>query len=162
MFSQVCNHYYITLFITITSDVLIKIFKNLIIFLVCGFQGTYLTDSFISHQKSQMSFYLHLKSLITGKFSFSFFDLAPTCSPTPSPVEVERLHNKRLYIENYILKYLEINVCIKTNMPISRHPRRIERCEERMRNHSRVNTSNASYKLRTTQTDQLLQRYATE
>ncbi|WP_181991130.1 hypothetical protein [Eubacterium ventriosum] len=47
-------------------------------------------------------------------------------------------------------------------MPISRHPRRIERCEERMRNHSRVNTSNASYKLRTTQTDQLLQRYATE
>ncbi|WP_207661670.1 hypothetical protein, partial [Eubacterium ventriosum] len=70
--------------------------------------------------------------------------------------------NKRLYIENYILKYLEINVCIKTNMPISRHPRRIERCEERMRNHSRVNTSNASYKLRTTQTDQLLQRYATE
>ena len=26
-----CNHYYITLFITITSDVLIKIFKNLII-----------------------------------------------------------------------------------------------------------------------------------
>ncbi|WP_207661217.1 hypothetical protein [Eubacterium ventriosum] len=47
-------------------------------------------------------------------------------------------------------------------MPISRHPRRIERCEEGMRNHSRVNTSNASYKLRTTQTDQLLQRYATE
>ena len=44
-FSQVCNHYYITLFITITSDVLIKIFKNLIIFLVCGFQGTYLTFS---------------------------------------------------------------------------------------------------------------------
>ena len=51
----------------------------------------YISDwSFISHQKSQMLFQLHLKSLITGKFSFFFFDLAPTCSPTPSPVQYHR------------------------------------------------------------------------
>ena len=65
MFSQVCNHYYITLFITITSDVLIKIFKNLIIFLVCGFQGTYLTD-ILSVIRTLNVF----KTLITGKISF--------------------------------------------------------------------------------------------
>ena len=74
MFSQVCNHYYITLFITITSDVLIKIFKNLIIFLVCGFQGTYLTD-ILSVIRTLNVF----KTLITGKnqfylmYYFSFF-----------------------------------------------------------------------------------------
>ena len=51
----------------------------------------YISDwSFISHQKSQMLFQLHLKSLITGKFSFFFFDLAPTCSPTSSPMQYHR------------------------------------------------------------------------
>ena len=43
-----CNHYYITLFITITSDVLIKIFKILsFLFLICNFQGTLRNEYFL-------------------------------------------------------------------------------------------------------------------
>ena len=42
----------------------------------------YISDwSFISHQKSQMLFQLHLKSLITGKFSFSFLIWRPPALP---------------------------------------------------------------------------------
>ena len=37
--------------------------------------------SFISHQKSQMLFQLHLKSLITGKFSFFFLIWRPPALP---------------------------------------------------------------------------------
>ena len=121
-----CNHYYITLFITITSDVLIKIFKNLIIFLVCGFQGTYLTNlAFASSVIRTLNLLQAFKTLITGKTSlseqhfpadrvggdklllilaciydkvvlsaadlpFSFFNLAATYSPTPSPVQYHR------------------------------------------------------------------------
>ena len=49
-----------------------------------------LTDLLSVIRNLKCFFQLHLKSLITGKFSFSFFNLAPTCSPTPSPVQYHR------------------------------------------------------------------------
>ena len=77
-----CNHYYITLFITITSDVLIKIFKNLIISISYMQFSRYMVmyHSFeLCILFNWLNFYqslenwnliLNFNSLITGKTSY--------------------------------------------------------------------------------------------